>query len=247
MLNAEQKELAFLERVYHTYTVDDSAQTMVMRQLALRTFRPHINGGRLLELGCSDGFMTSELSKLVASMDVIDGSKAFLAKAQERSLPNVSFHFGLFESYDSNERYDHIVASYILEHVSDPVQILKNCARLLVPGGKIYIVVPNARALSRQLARHMGLLSDLKELSLNDHNHGHRRVYDRSALNADLKKSGLQQLQQGGLMLKILADFQLDQLFDDDFLNQKHIDGLYDLGLEYPDLCGSLFSVCTVA
>ena len=208
----EEDELAFLERVYHTYTVDTSSQTNAMRRLALRTFRPHISGGRVLELGCSDGFMTSELASMATHLDVVDGSKAFLAKARERDIKNVQFHFGLFENYDSDFRYDHIVASYILEHVGNPIQILKNCARLLAPGGKVYVVVPNARALSRQLAQHMGLLSGLKELTENDRNHGHRRVYDRAALNVDIEAAGLSQIQQGGLMLKILADFQMDKL-----------------------------------
>ena len=49
---------------------------------------------------------------------------------------------------------------------------------------------------------------------------------------------------QGGIMLKILADFQMDQLIDGGMLKDAQLDGLYSLGLEYPDLCGSLFSVC---
>jgi hypothetical protein len=44
--------------------------------------------------------------------------------------------------------------------------------------------------------------------------------------------------------LKLLADFQMDQLIDQGMLKDQHLDGLYALGLEYPDLCGSLFSVC---
>lgn len=244
-MTEEKDELAFLESVYHTYTVDTSAQTNVMRRLALKTFCPHINGGRALELGCSDGFMTSEIASMVTHLDVVDGSKAFLAKARERNIENVKMHFGLFENYDSEHRYDHIIASYILEHVANPVQILKNCARLLAPAGKVYVVVPNARALSRQLAQHMGLLSGLKDLTENDHNHGHRRVYDRASLNADIEQAGLCQIQQGGLMLKILADFQMDKLLDDNFLTDTHVNGLYNLGLEYPDLSGSLFAICS--
>ena len=107
------------------------------------------------------------------------------------------------------------------------------------------MVVPNARALSRQLAQHMGLLSGLKDLTENDHNHGHRRVYDRASLNADIEQAGLCQIQQGGLMLKILADFQMDKLLDDNFLTDTHVNGLYNLGLEYPDLSGSLFAICS--
>lgn len=47
-------------------------------------------------------------------------------------------------------------------------------------------------------------------------------------------------------MLKILADFQMDKLIETEILKEQ-IDGLYKLGLEYPDLCGSLFSICRKA
>jgi hypothetical protein len=90
----------------------------------------------------------------------------------------------------------------------------------------------------------MGLVSDLKALTQNDLVNGHRRVYDRVYLNRGLRTAGFSTIAEGGLMLKILADFQLDKLIDDGMLQDSHIDGLYRLGLEYPDLCGALFSIC---
>lgn len=244
MNDQEKDELKFLEKVYNTYTVDTSKQTEMMRRLTIKTFKPFLNGGDCLELGCSDGFMTNLLSDLVDNLDVVDGSHKFLEQAKQRKLENVNFKFGLFETFEPERKYDHIVASYILEHVADPVRIMRKARDLLNPSGRLYIVVPNARALSRQLGLHMNLLSDLKQLSENDRNHGHRRVYDRVDLNRDIKKSGLSSIFEGGLMLKILADFQMDQLFEAKLLNDGHLDGLYTLGLEYPDLCGSLFNVC---
>jgi 2-polyprenyl-3-methyl-5-hydroxy-6-metoxy-1,4-benzoquinol methylase len=174
----------------------------------------------------------------------VDGSKKFLAVASERKLPNVKFVHSLFEEFRTSEKYDYVFASYILEHVLNPVQVMKAARTVLKPNGLLFVIVPNARALSRQLAIHMGIVNDLKSLTANDHNHGHRRVYDRVALNRDIETAGFENVSQGGIMLKILADFQLDQLIENKMLQQKHIDGLYSLGLEYPDLCGSLFSVC---
>lgn len=238
------RERRFLDKVYSTYTVDTSSQTMVMRKLIARTFEPFLHGGRGLELGCSDGFMTEILSKQVDRLDVVDGSRKFLAEASKRKLPNVRFVYSLFEEFKTREKYDYVFASYILEHVFDPVAVMKMARTVLKPDGRLLIVVPNARALSRQLALHMGLLKDLKELTENDHNHGHRRVYDRVALNRHITEAGFENVAQGGIMLKILADFQMDQLLSGGMLKDQHVDGLYALGLEYPDLCGSLFSVC---
>lgn len=239
-----KEERQFLEKVYHTYTVDTSAQTMAMRKLIMRTFSPYLRGGRALELGCSDGFMTEMIAAYVDHLDVVDGSKLFLTEAKKRDLPNVNFIYSLFEEFTSATKYDYVIASYILEHVFDPVSVMKMARSVLKPEGLLLLLVPNARALSRQLALHMGLLNGLKELTPNDHNHGHRRVYDRVDLDRDIAAAGFENVSQGGVMLKILADFQMDKLIDDGMLQEAQIEGLYKLGLEYPDLCGSLFSVC---
>jgi hypothetical protein len=80
-------------------------------------------------------------------------------------------------------------------------------------------------------------------LTPNNVNHGHRRVYDRVTLSRDIEAAGLQQVSQGGLLLKILADFQMDKLIDAEILGEQQQEGLYKMGLEYPDLVGSQFSV----
>lgn len=243
-----ENEKEFLNQVYNTYTVDHSLQTQTMRELIVKTFKPFLKGGSALELGCSDGYMTEMICNLVDRLNVVDGSELFLLKAKERAevkkIANVNFNFSLFEEFQTEQKYDYVVASYILEHVLDPVEVMKMAHRVLKDDGLLFIVVPNANALSRQLAMHMGFYSNLKELTENDLNHGHRRVYDRVDLNRDIEKAGFINVSQGGIMLKILADFQMDKLIETEILGTKQIDGLYKLGLEYPDLCGSLFSIC---
>ena len=239
-----QREKAFLETVYHTYRTEISPQMRHMQQLTMRTFAPYIDGGDALEMGCSDGFMTGLIAGSVDRLDVVDGSQKFVDQARTRQLPNVRFICSLFESFVPDRQYDYVFASYILEHVLAPVEVLQVARSSLKPNGLLFVIVPNARAFSRQMALHMGLLRDLKELTKNDHSHGHRRVYDRITLNRDLQDAGFETICQGGLQFKILADFQLDRLIADDVLKTEHLDALHAIGLEYPDFCGSIFSVC---
>lgn len=237
-------ELDFLEGVTSTYVTSESSQDRAIKELAVRAFSPFLHVGQVaLEMGCCDGFMTSLIAPRVASLDVVDGSPTWLERTRKRGLSNARYFLSLFEDYAADRRYDVVIATYVLEHVADPQKFLAKVRDLLKPGGLLLLVVPNARALSRQLARHMGLLPELTSLTANDINHGHRRVYDRVLLNRELESAGFQQVVQSGLMLKILADFQMDKLIDGDILSPTHIDGLYRLGLEYPDLCGSLLSV----
>ena len=239
------KEMEFLESVTHTYVTSDSAQDRLIKSLAVRTFLPYLrSGGRALEFGCCDGYMTSLIAPRVAELTVVDGSQTFIDLARCRVPSSVEFVHTLFEEFSPNKRYDYIFATYVLEHVEDAVGFLKLAGRLLADDGLLFLVVPNARAFSRQLARHMGLLDDLFALTPNDINHGHRRVYDRVTLSRDIASAGLQQVAQGGLLLKLLADFQMDKMIDDGILGEPQLEGLYKMGLEYPDLAGSLFSVC---
>jgi 2-polyprenyl-3-methyl-5-hydroxy-6-metoxy-1,4-benzoquinol methylase len=239
-----QDEKNFLDKVYSTYTVDRSSQTRVMRELVVRTISPYLKRGHGLELGCSDGYMTELLASRLNRLDVVDGSTRFLEEARKRSVPGVSYVYSLFEEFSSEVRYDFVFASFIFEHVLAPPLVLKMLSSVMKDDGLLFVVVPNARALSRQLALHMGLIPDLKALTENDLVNGHRRVYDRAALNREMSQCGFDTVAEGGIMLKILADFQLDKLIDDGMLGEAQIDGLYRLGLEYPDLCGALFSVC---
>lgn len=47
--------------------------------------------------------------------------------------------------------YDAVVASEILEHVSDKDLFIKSCVQALKPGGKIFITTPNKSRLTQLL------------------------------------------------------------------------------------------------
>lgn len=241
----KHNEMDFLESVIETYVTSESPQDRLIKTLAVRTFKPHMRAnGKALEFGCCDGFMSALIAPLCDTLTVVDGSESFIEIAKRRTPGNVEFVHTLFEDYAPGKKFDYIFATYVLEHVNDAVGFLALAASLLNEHGLLFVVVPNARALSRQLARHMGLLESLYALTPNDINHGHRRVYDRVALTRDIEAAGLLPISQGGLLLKLLADFQMDQLIEADILGEQQQEGLYRMGLEYPDLAGSLFSVC---
>lgn len=247
MINTRD-ERAFLESVTQSYVTSESAQDRLIKSLAIRTFKPFIRpGGSALEFGCCDGYMTSLIVPLVDRLTVVDGSETFINMARKRVSADVEFVHSLFEELNSDNKFDYIFATYVLEHVKDAVGFLKHARNLLSEQGLLFIVVPNARAMSRQIARHMGLLDDLFALTQNDINHGHRRVYDRPSFNRDIEAAGLKQVSQGGLLLKLLADFQMDKMIDIGIIADPQIEGLYKMGLEYPDFAGSLFSICCVS
>ncbi len=247
-------ELDFIEKVSSTYKMKGSTYTCLKRAFAVRAlsrFMKHAENGRpegkALELGCADGFETELLSGLVEKLDVVDGSLTFIEACRAVGHTNVRFFHTLFEEYSvgpGEEKYDYIFASYVLEHVSNAKNVLDMVKSSLKPEGLFFVLVPNARALSRQLAQQMNIFSDLKALTENDINHGHRRVYDMPDFVKEIENSGFEIVAAGGLLFKLLADFQMDKLLDDGFLTIAHIEGLYRLGFIYPDFADSLYAVC---
>ena len=51
-------------------------------------------------------------------------------------------------------------------------------------------------------------------------------------------------MQSGGVFFKPLANYQFDRLMDGDVISEGYLEGCYRLGMQYPDLCASIFLVC---
>jgi SAM-dependent methyltransferase len=49
------------------------------------------------------------------------------------------------------ESVDFVVASHVLEHLVDPLRFLERCHQILRPGGLLYLVVPDPRALNEDV------------------------------------------------------------------------------------------------
>jgi 2-polyprenyl-3-methyl-5-hydroxy-6-metoxy-1,4-benzoquinol methylase len=239
-----EKERQLIEGYAANYiTSNDSSQQRLMRALEIRTFRPYVTGGSSLELGCEIGYMSELIAALVDHLDIVDGSAEFLKQTEQRNIPNAKCHRCLFEEFQPKKHYDSVFASHVLEHLLDVPRVLRVVSQALSPQGCFFVAVPNARALSRQLARHMGLIDSLYSLTPNDLRGGHRRVYDRVSLNRELEAAGFEIVAQGGIFFKFLADFQMDQLIDSGILGEEQCEGLYKLGHEYPDMCADIYAI----
>lgn len=237
-------EKRFVESLVPNYiTADDSSYSRLMRDFEIRTFKPFMDGGRALELGCEIGYMSERIAPLVDHLDIVDGSEEFLKRVRKRNILNADYFCTLFEEFEPQSAYDYVFASHVLEHLIDVSVVLRMVRRALKPNGHFFVAVPNARALSRQLARHMGLISSLYDLTPNDLRGGHRRVYDSVLLTRDLEDAGFEMVVLGGILFKPLADFQMDKLIDTGILGSPQCEGLYKLGKEYPDMCADVYAI----
>lgn len=192
------------------------------------------NSQSLLELGLGHGYTTTIFSKRFAKHVVLDGSRAIIENFQSK-YPDCKAEIveTYFEKFESAEKFDLIVMGFILEHVDNPVEILKHYKQFLAPGGRMFIAVPNAEVLNRRLGHAAGLLKDMQELSENDHILGHQRYYTVKTLTDDIHAAGYSVALMEGIYLKPLTTSQMISLHFD----KKVIDAFCEVGIAYPELC----------
>lgn len=195
----------------------------------------------LLELGLGHGYTTDIFSQRFERHVVLEGSPAVIRNFRNNYC-NCAAEIveTWFEDFTTDERFDLIVMGFILEHVDDPLLILKRFREFLSPGGRMFLAVPNAEVLNRRLGNLAGLLDDVTSLSSNDHLLGHKRFYTVATLSADIAQAGCGVDRLEGIYLKPLTSSQIASLQ----LERKVIDALCAVGIEYPELsCGLLAEI----
>lgn len=217
----------------------------VMHPYMLKAFEPFCRPGSLLELGCHEGEFTRRLLAVFADVTCVDGSSAAIETARVKLGDQATFIHSTFEQARLPRRYDNVVMTHVLEHVADPVAVLRRVNdEWLASGGRFFLACPNANAPSRQIAVKMGLLAHNAAVTAAEAEHGHHRTYTLDTLECDATAAGLKVAHRSGVFFKALANFQWDRLLRTDIISRDYLDGCYALGQQYPDLCSSVFLVC---
>jgi 2-polyprenyl-3-methyl-5-hydroxy-6-metoxy-1,4-benzoquinol methylase len=215
-----------------------------LRQYMMRTLDPFLPPGKALELGCYTGDVTEILAKRYSDLTVIEAAGDLVAAARARLGGRARFLHGTFETIDLSERYDAIFLVHTLEHLDDPVLVLRRVIDWLTDRGRLFVVVPNANAPSRQIAVQMGLIRFNDAVTDDERKHGHRKTYRLDTLEREILDAGLRIVQSGGVFFKPLANYQFDKLLGGDVISNDYLEGCYRLGRHYPDLCASIYAVC---
>jgi SAM-dependent methyltransferase len=217
----------------------------VMHPLMVRSFAPFLRPGSMLELGSSKGDFTRRFVPQFSDITCVEASREALDDARSKLGDKVTFIQGLLEDVRLPRRYDSILLTHVLEHLDDPVRVLRRVnTEWLAEGGRLLLVCPNANAPSRQIAVKMKLISHNAAVTAAEAEHGHRCTYALDTLERDAVAAGLKVVHRSGIFFKALANFQWDRLLQTDIISQEYLEGCYQLGQVYPDLCSSIFLVC---
>lgn len=227
----------------YIYSIDRIIHRFIMRKFAV-TGMP----GNALEMGCFEGDFTELLLEYFSELTVVEGSSQLADKTRDRfdqQADQVKIVHSMFENYTPDAGFDNIFLVHGLEHLDDPVGALKRASSWLNPDGKLFVACPNANAPSRQIAVQMGLISHNSAVTEGERLHGHRCTYSLDTLERDVRAAGLNVISKGGVFFKGLANFQLDKALEAGVIDEQYLEGCYQLGDIYPNLCSSIFTICS--
>jgi 2-polyprenyl-3-methyl-5-hydroxy-6-metoxy-1,4-benzoquinol methylase len=217
----------------------------VMHPYMLKSFTPFFVNGSLLELGSYEGIFTKLFIPFFDDISCVEASDIAIEKAKKELGNNIMFYNNLFEEVSLPKRYDNIILTHVLEHLDDPVLVLNRINKeWLSENGRLFLVCPNANAPSRQIAVKMGLISHNSAVTPAEKEHGHRITYTLDTLERDVKAAGLNIIYRSGIFFKAFANFQWDKLLQTDIISDEYLEGCFQLGQQYPDLCSSIFLLC---
>ncbi len=216
----------------------------VVRRYMMRTLAPYFTDGPALEVGCFEGETTKLYAEHFADLTVVEAAASLIEVAKTKVPASVRFVHSMIETCELPPIFDSIFLVHTLEHLDKPVEALARMRDLLSPKGRLFVVVPNANAASRQIAVKMGLISNNAAVTDGERAHGHRCTYSLDTLEQDVRQAGLAIQARGGVFFKPFANFQFDLMLKNKVIDQGYLDGCYALGMHYPELTASIYTVC---
>jgi SAM-dependent methyltransferase len=98
-------------------------------------------GARLLDVGCGNGEGLVRMRQLGWDVEGVDVDPLAVETARAMGLA-VRLGDLASQRYPDNS-FDAIYMSHVVEHVHDPVGLLRECRRILKPGGRLVALTPN--------------------------------------------------------------------------------------------------------
>ena len=117
-------------------------------RLAYVAQRARLGGTRVLDVGCGAGLLSEAMAREGARVVALDLAPELIDIARLHLLESgleVDYRLQSVEALaeEMPGAFDAITCMEMLEHVPDPASVLRACARLLKPGGKLFLSTLN--------------------------------------------------------------------------------------------------------
>lgn len=170
-------------------------------RLAFIAERQPLKGARVVDIGCGGGILSESMARAGAQVTALDLAPEALDVARLHALESglaIDYRLVSAEALAAEMpgQFDAVTCLEMLEHVPDPLSVLRACAGLLKPGGRLFLSTlnrtPKAFALGIVGAEYvLGLLPR--------GTHRYERFLKPSELRRALVDLGFDQLEYEGL------------------------------------------------
>jgi 2-polyprenyl-3-methyl-5-hydroxy-6-metoxy-1,4-benzoquinol methylase len=153
------------------YEFDDINHTVVAIMAQLRRDRP--GTPKVLDVGCGRGQLGGAIHDLGYRVTGIERNPEAAARAGGRLDEVVPIDLAdpaVAEAALADRRFDVILFADVLEHLPDPLAVLRFYLRFLAPGGRVIISLPNIACWDRRLALMLGRF-DYADAGIMDRTH----------------------------------------------------------------------------
>lgn len=169
-----------------------------LRSIEGRYFRELRIQGQVLDLGCGDGHFTS---KTLPDLKVQGIDPAFFSL---RAAKRLDYFSGLVCSKGDNlpfkeSSFDTIISNSVLEHIPDVDSVIHEAVRILRPGGRFIISVPNSN-----FTKNLSMAIFFERLGMDRIANSYRRLFNAISRHhhPDSEETWLGRLRDQGLIIK---------------------------------------------
>jgi methionine biosynthesis protein MetW len=150
-------------------------------------------GSVILDVGCGDGSVT-QLYINKGKVTGIDISKEALKYAQRRKIHTIKHDLNNLPYPFPKNSFDAITITDVLEHLLDPISILKELNRLLKSDGRLIVTVPNFARIGNRFKMFWGDPTDLLHFSKYGDSIEHLQWFTKPKLNEYFRISGFKKV-----------------------------------------------------
>lgn len=97
----------------------------------------------LLDAGCGTGLFTKRAIERYAKVTSIDIAPKLVELTKRKNPSTNAIEASLLQLPFEDNTFDYVISSDVIEHTTNPYDATKELIRVLKPGGKICITVPN--------------------------------------------------------------------------------------------------------
>ena len=191
-----------LEWGYEDYfSLEDEIRETARRRLRLMS--RYVSGGKLLEGGSATGWFLDEARKQGFEVQGVEVS-GFAARWGEDNLGVPIFNGTLREAGFADGEFEAVVLWDVLEHLTEPLDELREIHRVLRPGGYLFVSVPDYGSIwARLMGRRWFGFTKIRE---------HVYYYDRRSLAQAMGRAGLEVVKAQSSPFLVNLDFLVSKL-----------------------------------